>query len=133
MTFRDLVVQASRCTGISTAALYGPSQQRYLCAVRSAVYVAAKDTLGMGFAAIGRRMGRDHSTIINAIDKRDVYSKLYPQFNDLIEVLKSDSLLAHDFTNAFEPTRRLGWAKVHKSRNLGEAVSFGYEIHQDAV
>lgn len=90
MNFRSILERASECSGIPVSALYGPSQQMHLCAVRCAVYHVAQARLGMSSTAIGARMSRHHTTILNACDRRDVYEKRYKDFTALIEALMQD-------------------------------------------
>jgi len=96
-SFRELMVHASRCTGVTTAALYGPSQQLHLCAIRCAVYVVARDTLGMSYPAIGQRAGRDHSTVINGYRRRERYATRFPDLEPLVQALGSGAIVQCSF------------------------------------
>ena len=87
-TTRELIIHAAYLTGVRTADIYGPKQHRYLCVIRSAVYVVAQEQ-GQSYCTIGREIARDHSTIINGCERYTVYTKMYPQLAILTDHLRN--------------------------------------------
>lgn len=85
----SLLRRASDLSGIPVHILYGPSHKRDVCAVRAAVYQVAHMTHSIPLAQIGRRVGRHHTTIMNALDQDRLYRSCYPQYDVLVDALRN--------------------------------------------
>lgn len=88
ITVDTMIRRAAELTNVTVAQLYGPSHRRHICAVRSAVYIVMRER-GLSFCQIARRMERDHSTIVNAVNRRLVYASLYGSLEPLVQALRS--------------------------------------------
>lgn len=86
-TVRELLIAASKVSGIGVFDLISPRREKRICHARQAVMVMARKYTTLSFPQIGRHLGgRDHSTIKHALDK---HAKNPEVFASLIEsVLK---------------------------------------------
>lgn len=69
LTVRALVRLAGRFYAVSEDSIWGETRKNPAMQARLAVYIAAKDIVKMSSMQIGARMGRDHSTVLNALKK----------------------------------------------------------------
>jgi len=90
MTTRELIVHAAHLTGVRTADIYGPRRERFICAIRSAVYIVALEQ-GRTQSGIARVMSRDHTTIMNGVQQYDTYTRFYPQLVILTHHLRAST------------------------------------------
>lgn len=80
----DLLRWVSFNTGVPIAIITGKGRDRRGFRARMAVSWGARQLLGSSFPAIGRRLGdRDHSTIMNAVDRANELIESDPAFRDL--------------------------------------------------
>jgi chromosomal replication initiation ATPase DnaA len=59
---RELVHAVAQTTGIPAQLIYGRNRETHVCHARQIVMLAAFER-GMSLAAIGRALGRDHTTV----------------------------------------------------------------------
>ena len=65
---RSIAVAVSRSIGIPVSAIYGPDIQRQTVAARHLVmYLAHME--GLSYPIIGRAIGRDHTTVMDAVKR----------------------------------------------------------------
>lgn len=105
MTVKELIAHASQCTGITTAAIYGPSQQAHLSAVRCALYIVARDDLKMSWPAIGRRFARHHTTVIPGYRAYETHLKRFPDMPVLVDALRTGQVVACRFPASDEAVK----------------------------
>ena len=65
---RAIAVAVARSVGIPVSAIYGPDVQRQTVAARHLViYLAHME--GLSYPIIGRAIGRDHTTVMDAVKR----------------------------------------------------------------
>lgn len=86
-TISDIIIAAAKLSKFTPEQIKGGQRHKDLVKARFAVcYVARKK--GYSFPVIGRRLGgRDHTTIMNAIDKAEVYRDYDPEFARMVDRL----------------------------------------------
>lgn len=85
----DVVTAASRITKLSEDDLLGRSRMMHIVRVRNAVCLVAHE-MGHSYSAIGRELGKDHTTIIHAVEQASDLTaerKLYRQLVNDIRML----------------------------------------------
>jgi len=82
----DIVAIASDITGYRAEAITGRSRKRFIVRVRQAVYFVAREQ-GHSYPDIGRRLGRDHSTVITGRETAINFMGRSPKFARLVDAL----------------------------------------------
>lgn len=80
------MIAAAKASSLSLADLKGPSRKRKNVLARYAVMLAMHKR-GVPSPAIGRRFGRDHSTVLYGVKKAQDYIKCWPDFARLCEMV----------------------------------------------
>ena len=70
-------------SGVHERDILGPARFKFCVNARSVVIMALLSQ-GFSFCAIGRALGRDHSTIIYAKDEWEGRSKRYPAMAEML-------------------------------------------------
>lgn len=65
----DIITIACRLSGAGMEEVISPARPLHLCAVRYAVYMTAREW-GYSYPDIGNVVGRDHSTVMHALQTR---------------------------------------------------------------
>jgi len=86
-TINDIIVAAARLSRFTPDQIKGAQRHKPLVKARFAVcYVARKK--GFSYPVIGRRLGgRDHTTVMNAIEKAEIYRDYDPEFAAMLHNL----------------------------------------------
>lgn len=85
----DLLNIASQASRLSVKTIVGRSRYERHKNVRFAVALIARD-FGHSYPQIGRRLGgRDHSTIINAVEKAKIYYERCDKFATLVDTIRA--------------------------------------------
>ena len=93
-TDEELLAEIARLLGHSVEALKGKSRQRPLVAARQEAMYVFRELTDLSYPAIARLFGgRDHTTVIHAVDKIQRLMKerkqIYDQVTDLVTRLKA--------------------------------------------
>ncbi len=84
-TVRELLIAASKVSGIGVFDLISPRREKRICHARQAVMVMARKYTTLSFPQIGRHLGgRDHSTIKHALDKHAKNPEVFSKFIDSV-------------------------------------------------
>lgn len=86
------VERASLLSGVPVSVLRGPSRHRGICLVRWAAMVAMRGR-GMSYPAIGRMLGRDHSTVMSGIRQAGKYATRNPDYARMVATLASQVIV----------------------------------------
>jgi len=104
ITVRELIDRAAVATDMTAANILGPSREVAICIVRCAIYRIAYDN-GVSLSQIGRRAGRHHSSVMNALSQENVYRKINPQYDSLVKTLRDNDGQNYVFKRATAPVR----------------------------
>lgn len=86
---RDIVNFAALLSGLRAQDIRGPSRLATFVRVRWAVYLVAREN-GHAYTHIGRCIGnRDHTTIINGVEKAPRYAAADPLFAQFVSELRA--------------------------------------------
>src|SRR6185369_5965717 len=92
-TDEELLTEMAMILGFSVEALRGKSRQRPLVTARQTAMVAFRELTDLSYPSIARLFGgRDHTTVIHAVEKIQRLMKerkqVYDQVTDLVQRLK---------------------------------------------
>ena len=87
----DLITIASRITGMTPAQIVGPQRHKPITRVRQAVAYVAAEQGRHSYPQIGKKLNRDHSTIIHAHKMVPEYMKRDADLRLLVERLFIES------------------------------------------
>lgn len=92
----DIMALASRMSGIALEELLGESRFQRVAAIRLAGYYVARKQ-GHPYSIIGKRVGRDHSTVIAGVRRAEEHAKRSPQYASFLKQLDKAALEADPF------------------------------------
>lgn len=85
----DIITLASRMSGISTLMLTGTNRNRDVVRIRHAICQVAREN-GHSFPKIGKMLGgRDHSTVIYALEQVSIHAERKPDYAQFIADLRT--------------------------------------------
>lgn len=87
VTYTDLAIAFCKTFEVSEAVLLNGKRTHDLTHVRRALWSALRDQ-GWSYGQIGRRCGRDHSTVIHGIDRYHITTHK-PEFLERVETAKA--------------------------------------------
>lgn len=87
LTYTDLAIAFCKTFEVSEAVLLKGKRTHDLTHVRRALWSALREQ-GWSYGQIGRRCGRDHSTVVHGIDRYHVTAHK-PEFLDRVETAKA--------------------------------------------
>lgn len=87
----DMITVACAITGLPRSKIVGANRDRSYAIVRAAIYsIARRDIDGApaySLPEIGKRFGRDHTSVMNGCAKIDSYRNLCPVFDGLVNAI----------------------------------------------
>lgn len=87
MLIKDLIAEAARVFELKSSEITGPSRQAYVVRARFALCAALRER-GASYPQIGKWLGgRDHSTIIHAVDRAHYIAERDKHFAKAVERL----------------------------------------------
>lgn len=84
---RDVVTATSTVFGVSRRDIMGKARYKHIVHARKAAYYAAR-LEGHAFAAIGRVMDRDHSTVMHGCNEAEWFVERDDKYADAIETIR---------------------------------------------
>jgi hypothetical protein len=102
MPVARLVEQASRIFGIPADVLRGRRRIGHIAVARQAVYLVALE-IGWPSTLVGRRMGRDHSTVFYGRDAANAWVKHNPEYAAKVDRLRAFARKSIDAPYEGEP------------------------------
>lgn len=84
----DVLARATELTGVSRGEIVGPLRQLRFARVRFAIAYVLRNR-GLSWAQIGRRMNRDHTTVISAYRRAVEEIATDPDFARLVRSLET--------------------------------------------
>lgn len=118
----DIVTIACHMVRVRESRIVGENRLSAACAVRSAIYIIAREH-GHSYPAIGRAVGmRDHSTVINGVENTSRWhASIGPRFQQFIDELRHNALIAPPFVaeTKWKPGRLFHLGRIVPIRNHG--------------
>lgn len=105
---RKIEEAISKASGVSIDDMRGKSRQRNICDARCSVWIVAKDYLKYSYVFMGKIYHRDHTTIMNGVEKMRKLKAL----DGLIEGIK------RVYPDAFNFVPEPGETRPYKSWNF---------------
>ncbi|KQM18397.1 helix-turn-helix domain-containing protein [Novosphingobium sp. Leaf2] len=84
----DIVTIAAELSGVSRQEIMSKSRVARVVRVRNACYMIARES-GKSYPAIGRALGRDHSTIIHGLSKAIITAHEEPRYRAFLKRLRT--------------------------------------------
>lgn len=98
----DLIVIASRLSGISVADISGKRRFKPIIRVRQAVMYVARKQGVHSFPQIGRAIGgRDHSTVIHGIEAAEIIAERDVEYRNFLLQLEAAASIAEPFQDSW--------------------------------
>ena len=118
----DVVTLAARISGIPAWEIVGDSRRMPLPGIRACIIRIGRDA-GHSYPKIGIVMNRDHSTLINALNKLDIYLRRdgLPAFN---EALRAAVAAERPFVSKLAAPIVLPPAPMKVGKSGGSKVNF---------
>jgi hypothetical protein len=94
--FALLMKRACVIYDVSSVDILGANRSQRIIAARHAVMYVARTHLELDLSEIGRRMNRDHSTVIHAVSMISAASAFSARLIQLIDLTKGDTAHVHE-------------------------------------